>query len=110
MTTLTELYVSGDWTAYRDLFRRAKQQSPALGSLQLQPTPAHPGCGRALAFGDHPPFACEYILVRREPGKLLQKDCVAILEWYLGLRQEPRAVTMAQWFTRVFDREVREIV
>ena len=109
MTTPTELFIVGPWDQYRDLFRRAKQQSPTLASVLLVPTPAFPGCGRALAFGDHPQFACYYILIRREPEKLLQKDAEAILGWYLGLRQEPRAVTTAQWLSKIFDREVREV-
>lgn len=109
MTTPTDLYFVGPWDRYRDIFRRAKQQTPELASITLMPTPGFPGCGRVLAFGDHPPFACEYILIRREPGKLLQSDAVGILGWYLGFRKEPRAVDMAGWFTRVFEREVREI-
>lgn len=109
MTMPTDLYFVGPWDRYRDLFRRAKQQSPELASIQLQPTTAFPGCGRTLAFGDHPPFACEYILIRREPEKLLQKDCVDILEWYLQRRQEPRAITMSGWLSKIFNREVREV-
>lgn len=109
MTMPTDLYFVGPWDRYRDLFRRAKQQSPELASIQLQPTPGFAGCGRVLAFGDHPPFACDYILIRREPEKLLQTDCVAVLEWYLQKRQEPRAVTMAGWLSRTMGREVVEI-
>lgn len=73
----------------------------------LKRTPAGPGtpgiAGRVLAFGEMPPFACDYALVRSDAG---MKDALA---WACGLTEDRRAASIATWLEQNMGGKVREI-
>jgi hypothetical protein len=73
----------------------------------LKRTPARPGApgisGRVLAFGEMPPFACDYALVRSDAG---MKDA---LSWACGLTEDRRAASIATWLTNILGGKVVEL-
>lgn len=111
MSDLIPLYVSSldSWAQYRDTFRRAKQLDPRLARFQLQPTDAHPGCQRLVAFSDHPEFCAEYALIRRSPAEFTEKLALDILLWYCQIKDDPRIFGYEQWLGRVLG-QAKEVV
>jgi len=71
----------------------------------LNPQAAYPGCGRVIGLEVPPPFACDYAVIRHGVSLGVVAD---VLEWYCDA-DDPRAVTMAGWLSRVFGREVKEV-
>ena len=107
------LYVSSmnAWRPYSQVFRRAKQGDTRLARIQLQPTEAFAGCGRLIAFGDHPDFVAEYALVRKSPEELdRSRLAVVLLRWYCGVQNDSRVFTYEQWLSRVLGVAVKEVV
>lgn len=110
MTTELNIWPWEAWDAYKSVFREAKQNSPKLASTLLQPKSATPGCGRLLAFGSRPPFAAEYIVVRKSPDELRGELALRLLDWYVGFHEEPLAKTPADWLSLELGRKVVEVV
>lgn len=109
MTTELNIWPWAAWDEYKTIFRDAKQGSHRLASVLLQPKPAAPGCGRLIAFGGRPPFAAEYIVVRKKPDELAGPLALRLLEWYVGLHEEPLATTVAGWLSLTLGRKVVEV-
>lgn len=109
MTTELNIWPWEAWETYKSVFREAKQGSPRLASTLLQPKPAKPGCGRLLAFGGNPPFAGEYLVIRKRPEDLEKDVVLHILMWYVGLEGEPRETTMADWLSLTLGRKAVEV-
>lgn len=103
------IYPWGMWEQYRDIFRKAKQGSTRLVDVVLQPVEAKPGCGRLVAFGERPPFAAEYIVVRKKPGEFDLALAERLLDWYVGNHKEPLATSVAGWLSITLGREVVEV-
>jgi len=106
------LYVSSldAWRPYSQVFRRAKQSDPQLARIQLQPTEASPGCGKLVAFGDHPDFCAEYALVRKSPEELDRSNlAVVLLRWYCGVVDDNRVFGYEQWLSRTLGTNVKEV-
>lgn len=99
------VYPWEEWPQQRERARAAKE---ALGITEMiKPTPARAGtpgiAGRVLAFGEMPPFACDYALVRSDAG---MKDALA---WACGLTEDRRAATIATWLTNTLGGKVVEL-
>lgn len=109
MTTNLFVYPFDRWPEYRDAFRDAKQTDPRLASVKLLPVRAHSGCGRVLALGKVPPFASEFVVVRKKPGDLPGEVVAHLLRWYIGLDDEPRASSVADWLSLALGRKVVEV-
>lgn len=73
----------------------------------LKRMPAGPGtpgiAGRVLAFGEMPPFACDYALVRTDAGY------VDALRHVLGLTNDRRATTLNIWLEKHLGGKVVEL-
>lgn len=84
-----------------DALRAAKANLDV--DFKVQPIAAEPGqAGRVLAFGAHPPFACDSFLVSA-------KELVpTALKWALGLAEEPHR-DYAAYLSEIFQGEVKEI-
>lgn len=61
--------------------------------------------GRVLAIGEKPDWICEYAYVK-EPSTQSFKEA---LEWILGIREDPRGVTVIRTLREIFGPGVREI-
>lgn len=94
-----------------------KPQEPILGmlrqakaqlniSFKISPERAVPGSpGRVLAIGSKPDFICDYAYVANPTVESL----TSALAWCLGLREDPRGVTMGRMLSEIFGGEVKEL-
>ena len=61
--------------------------------------------GRILAIGEKPDWICEYAYVK-EPSTQSFKEA---LEWILGIKEDPRGVTIIRTLREIFGPDVREL-
>ena len=81
---------------------KAQIQTDAL----VKPVRAVAGSpGRILAIGEKPDWICEYAYVK-EPSTQSFKEA---LEWILGIKEDPRGVTIIRTLTEIFGPGVREV-
>lgn len=89
------------WPEHRDVIVSAKQATGYTG--KVVPCEAKPGLMRVVAV-EVPPFLCDYALVKS--GTV--EGFTAALEWYFGLRDDPRVVTVQKMLSRIMGQEVFE--
>ena len=61
--------------------------------------------GRILAIGEKPDWICEYAYIK-EPSTQSFKEA---LEWILGIREDPRGVTIIRTLREIFGPDVQEL-
>jgi hypothetical protein len=75
-------------------------------STLLKPVRAVIGSpGRVLAIGKKPEWICEYAYVK-EPSTQSFKEA---LEWILGIREDPRGITVIRTLKEIFGPSVQEL-
>ena len=65
----------------------------------------HGSPGRILAIGEKPEWICEYAYIK-EPSTQSFKEA---LEWILGIREDPRGVTIIRTLREIFGPGVQEL-
>lgn len=89
------------WTQYRDVIVQAKN---ATGYTEkVVPVEGIPGSMRIVAV-EVPPFLCDYALVKS--GTV--EGFTAALQWYFGLRDDPRVITVQKILSKIMGSEVFE--
>ena len=92
-------------TAYMERVKQAKLR--ILGDELVQPHKAVPGTpGRILAYGDMPPFACDYALITERTS---DAGLEAALKHVLGIQDHVKGVGMAEWLSKVMGAQVVEV-
>lgn len=91
------------WHKYSEAIREAKSRIKT--NRRLVPRLAFPGCGKVLALEERPDFVCEYGLVMTTDPDRIQ----IALECYLGLRNDPRWVTLEKSLSAMLGTTVREV-
>lgn len=87
---------------------RIKEAKASMGlDFLVVPRDAHDGLnGRVLAYGEVPPFLCDYALVG---GKTPQEGLVAALKWVLLGGDDPRATPVTKTLSNIFGVPVKEL-
>jgi hypothetical protein len=61
--------------------------------------------GRILAIGEKPDWICEYAYIK-EPSTQSFKEA---LEWILGIKEDPRGITVIRTLREIFGKDVQEL-
>lgn len=99
--TRLHFYPWDKWPEYRSVIAEAKNNINS--GLTVTPTQALPGAVRVIAV-EKPDFICDYALVKS--GSL--EGFTAALEWYFGVKEDPRVTTAAKMLSQIMGGEVIE--
>jgi hypothetical protein len=100
-TNRLHFYPWDKWPEYRSVITEAKNSINS--GITVTPTEARPGALKVLAV-EVPNFICDYALVKS--GSV--EGFVAALEWYFGVKDDPRVTTAAKMLSHIMGGEVVE--
>jgi hypothetical protein len=89
------------WPEYRSVVAKAKDSINS--GISVTPTQALPGALRVVAV-EVPDFICDYALVKS--GSV--EGFMAALEWYFGVKDDPRVTTAEKMLSHIMGGEVVE--
>lgn len=101
MNVTLNFYPWNKWPEYRSVIVEAKKI--VNSGITVTPTEALPGAERVIAV-EVPNFICDYALVKS--GSV--EGFTAALEWYFGVKDDPRVTTAAKMLSRIMGGEVVE--